>query len=97
LAEVIFPGILSYILNIYLLLIKQAIKASLLWGAEKRVFHAVEGLPGEAHEMNTLLPLVDSVRVGIREMFADRGFSSRGDVRRLTSGKSHSQTKVCRL
>jgi len=59
---------------------RQTIKLSLLWDAEKRVFHAVEDLPGEAHEMNTLLGLVDSVRVKIRKLFADQGFSSRGNV-----------------
>jgi len=59
------------------------VKLSLLWDAEKRVFHAAECLPGEAHEMNTLLPMVDSVRVKIRKLFADRGFSSRGNVQGL--------------
>lgn len=58
-------------------------KLSLLWDAEKRVFHAVEGLPGETHEMNTLLPMVDSVQVKIRKLFADRGFSSRDNVQGL--------------
>jgi hypothetical protein len=48
--------------------VQQTIKPSLLWDAEKRVFHAVEGLLGEAHEMNTLLPMVDSVRVKIRKL-----------------------------
>ncbi|MDI6884573.1 MAG: transposase [Hadesarchaea archaeon] len=63
--------------------VKQTAKLSLLWDAEKRVFHAVESLPGEAHEMNTLLPMVDSVRVKIRKLFADRGFSSRDNVQGL--------------
>jgi len=59
------------------------VKLSLLWDAEKRVFHAVESLPGKAHEMNTLLGMVDSVQVKIRKLFADRGFSSRGNVQGL--------------
>jgi len=63
--------------------VQQTVKLSLLWDAEKRVFHAVESLPGEAHEMNTLLPMVDSVRVKIRKLFADRGFSSRDNVQGL--------------
>jgi hypothetical protein len=63
--------------------VQQTIKLSLLWDAERRVFHAVEGLPGEAHEINTLLPMVDSVRVKIRKLFADRGFSSRDNVQGL--------------
>jgi transposase len=63
--------------------VKQTTKLSLLWDAEKRVFHGVESLPGEAHEMNTLLPMVDSVRVKIRKLFADRGFSSRDNVQGL--------------
>ena len=58
-------------------------KLSLLWDAEKRVFHAVEGLPGEAHEMNTLLPMADSIRVEIQKLFADSGFSSRDNVQGL--------------
>ena len=58
-------------------------KASLLWNAEKRVFHAVEYLPGEAHEVNTLDELVDSTRTTIYKLFADRGFSSRENVQRL--------------
>lgn len=63
--------------------VRQEVKLSLLWDAEKRVFHAVEGLPGEAHEMNTLLPMVDSVQVKIQKLFADRGFSSRDNVQGL--------------
>ena len=63
--------------------VQQTVKLSLLWDAEKRVFHAVEGLPGEAHEVNTLLPMVDSVRVRIRKLFADPGFSSRDNVQGL--------------
>jgi hypothetical protein len=63
--------------------VQQTIKLSLLWDAEKRVFHAVESLPGEAHEMNTLLPMADSVRVKVRKLFADRGFSSRDNVQGL--------------
>jgi len=62
---------------------QQTMKLSMLWDAEKRVFHAVESLPGEAHEMNTLLPMADSVRVKIRKLFADRGFSSRDNVQGL--------------
>lgn len=63
--------------------VKQTVKASLLWDAEKRVFHAVEYLSGEAHEVNTLEELVDSVRITIRKLFGDRGFSSRENVRHL--------------
>ena len=63
--------------------VQQTVKLSLLWDAEKHVFHAVEGLPGEAHEVKTLLPMVDSVRVRIRKLFADRGFSSRDNVQGL--------------
>jgi len=59
------------------------VKLSMLWDAEKRVFHAVECLPGESHEMNTLLGMVDSVQVKIRKLFADRGFSSRDNVQGL--------------
>lgn len=55
----------------------------MLWDAEKRVFHAVECLPGEAHEVNTLKKLVNSTRVVIRKLFADRGFSSRENVQFL--------------
>ncbi|MBE0447836.1 MAG: transposase [Actinobacteria bacterium] len=63
--------------------VKQTVKASLLWDAEKRVFHAVEYLPGEAHEVNTLDELVDSTRITIHKLFADRGFSSRENVQHL--------------
>jgi len=63
--------------------VKQIIKLGLLWDAEKRVFHAVEYFPGEAHEVNTLLPMVDSVRITIRKLFGDRGFSSRENVQSL--------------
>jgi len=63
--------------------VKQTVKLSLLWDAEKRVFHAVEYLPGEAHEVNTLRELVDSVRITIRKLFGDRGFSSRENVQHL--------------
>jgi hypothetical protein len=63
--------------------VRQTVKLSLLWDAEKRVFHAVESLLGEAHEMNTLLPMVDSVRVKVQKLFADRGFSSRDNVQGL--------------
>ena len=62
---------------------KQTVKLSLLWDAENRVFHAVECLPGEVHEMNTLKALVDSVRLRIRRLFGDRGFSSRENVQHL--------------
>jgi hypothetical protein len=62
---------------------RQTVKLSLLWDAEKRVFHAVEALPGEAHGVNTLLPMVDSVRMRVRKLFADRGFSSRDSVQGL--------------
>lgn len=58
-------------------------KASLLWDADKRVFHAVEFIPGEAHEVNTLKGLVDSTRITIRKLFADGGFSSRENVQYL--------------
>lgn len=63
--------------------IRQTVKLSLLWDAEKRVFHAVEFLPGEAHEMNTLEELVDSTRITIRKLFADTGFSSHENVQHL--------------
>ena len=63
--------------------VKQTVKASLLWDAEKHVFHAFECLPGEAHEVNTLKELVDSVQITIRKLFADGGFSSRENVQYL--------------
>jgi len=64
--------------------VKQTVKLSLLWDAEKRVFHAVECISGEAHEINTLKGLVDSVRMTIWKLFGDPGFSSRDNVQDLT-------------
>jgi len=63
--------------------VKQTVKLSLLWDAEKRVFHAVECLPGEAHEVNTLKELVDSTRINILRLFGDSCFSSRENVQYL--------------
>jgi len=67
--------------------VRQTVGLSLLWDAEKRVFHAFFCFPGEGHEMNTLQGLVDSVRVKIRRLFGDRGFSSRDNVQHLADRK----------
>lgn len=63
--------------------VKRTVKLSALWDADERVFHGACGLPGNAHEVNTLLPMVDSTRVRIRRLFADRGYASRANVQGL--------------
>jgi transposase len=63
--------------------VKRTVKLSALWDADKRVFHGACGLPGKAHEVNTLLPIVDSVRVRIRNLLADCGYAPRANVQGL--------------
>ncbi|KUO43210.1 MAG: hypothetical protein APU95_01800 [Hadesarchaea archaeon YNP_N21] len=63
--------------------VQRTVKLVLLWDAERRVFHAAKCIPGEAHEVNTLKPMVDSVQVKIRKLFGDSAFSSRENIQGL--------------
>ena len=63
--------------------VKRTVKLSALWDADERVFHGGCGLPGNAHEVKTLLPMVDSARVRIGKLFADAGYASRENVQGL--------------